>query len=164
MKNKIQNHFQGNYESFYGKYLQGVKKIGGDEHKALCPFHEDTNPSFNFNNQNGKYICYGCKEKGDAIHFYAKIHNLNTKRDFRKILKGISNDFGIPWEEKKPLIAEIYDYKDAGGKLLFQVVRYNPKDFRQRQPMGTGWAPHLKGVQRVLSTTGCHKGQRSLNS
>src|SRR5262249_55599420 len=35
-------------------------------------------------------------------------------------------------------------------KLLFQVVRYEPKDFRQRQPDGTGWIWNLKGVRRVV--------------
>jgi hypothetical protein len=41
-------------------------------------------------------------------------------------------------------IAETYDYTDADGKLLFQVVRLVPKDFRQRRPDGNGgWAWHL---------------------
>jgi putative DNA primase/helicase len=31
-----------------------------------------------------------------------------------------------------------YDYRDASGKLLFEVVRYEPKDFRQRRPDGSG--------------------------
>lgn len=151
MKQQIINHFQGNYREFYGKYLQKQKQIGGDEFQALCPFHADTNPSFNFNNQNGKYFCHGCNKKGDAIHFYAKINSLDTRRDFNKILKGIAGDFGILWEEKKPKIVKTYDYKDAGGKLLFQVVRMDPKDFRQRRPGVNGdWIWNLKGVERVL--------------
>lgn len=150
MKEKIRNSFRGNYQAFYSKYLQNVKQIGGDEFQSLCPFHEDTNPSFSFNNQTGQYFCHGCNKKGDAIHFYAKLHSLYTRRDFGKILKGIANDFGIPFEEKKSRIAKAYDYKDANGNLLFQVVRMDPKDFRQRQPMGTGWSWHLKGVERVL--------------
>lgn len=35
-------------------------------------------------------------------------------------------------------IVSAYDYKDAGGKLLYQVVRFDPKDFRHRQPDGSG--------------------------
>ena len=31
-----------------------------------------------------------------------------------------------------------YDYINAGGELVFQVVRYDPKDFRQRRPDGNG--------------------------
>jgi putative DNA primase/helicase len=29
-----------------------------------------------------------------------------------------------------------YDYHDENGKLLYQVVRFEPKDFRQRRPNG----------------------------
>jgi hypothetical protein len=147
----IQNYFKGNYLTFYSKYLTKVKKLGGDEFKALCPFHEDKEPSLNFNNQTGQYFCHGCNKKGNAIHFYAKINSLDTKRDFPKILKGIANDFGIPWQEERHHIDKAYDYTDAEGNLLYQVVRMNPKNFRQRRPDGNGgWKWDLKGVERVL--------------
>jgi Protein of unknown function (DUF3987) len=48
-------------------------------------------------------------------------------------------------------IVATYDYTDEAGKLLFQCVRFNPKDFRQRQPDGKdGWTWNLEGVRRVL--------------
>ena len=37
-----------------------------------------------------------------------------------------------------PRIAAIYDYTDEGGKLLFQVLRHQPKAFKQRRPDGRG--------------------------
>ena len=77
-KQEVLQHFSGNYQSFYGKYLKDIKKIGGDERKALCPFHEEKEPSFNFNNQNGRYYCHGCNKKGDVIHFYAKLNGLDS--------------------------------------------------------------------------------------
>jgi hypothetical protein len=44
-----------------------------------------------------------------------------------------------------------YDYRDEAGNLLYQTVRYDPKDFRQRRPDGAGgWLWNLDGVQRVL--------------
>lgn len=43
-----------------------------------------------------------------------------------------------------------YDYRDEHGKLLFQVVRFEPKDFRQRRRVGTGWEWGLNGTRRVL--------------
>ena len=51
----------------------------------------------------------------------------------------------------KPAITHLYDYSDETGKLLFQCVRYTPKNFRQRRPDGVGgWIWDLKGVRRVL--------------
>jgi len=51
---------------------------------------------------------------------------------------------------KKQIVAK-YDYTDEKGVLLYQVVRYSPKDFRQCRPDGKGgllW--NLEGVKRVL--------------
>ena len=47
-------------------------------------------------------------------------------------------------------IVAIYSYQGAAGNLLFQVVRLDPKDFRQRRPGGPdGWTWDLAGVQLV---------------
>jgi 5S rRNA maturation endonuclease (ribonuclease M5) len=47
-------------------------------------------------------------------------------------------------------IVATYDYLDEGGKLLYQVVRFEPKTFRQRKPDGNGgWIWNLNGVRRV---------------
>jgi replicative DNA helicase len=44
-----------------------------------------------------------------------------------------------------------YDYVDERCELLFQVVRYDPKDFRQRRPDGNGgWTWDMNGTRRVL--------------
>jgi hypothetical protein len=44
-----------------------------------------------------------------------------------------------------------YEYKDEAGDLLFEVIRYEPKAFRQRRPDGRGgWIYDTKGVRRVL--------------
>ena len=51
------------------------------------------------------------------IHFYARTHELDHKRDYPKILKGIASDFGIGWEERpKPKMVKAYDYLDEAGE------------------------------------------------
>jgi len=41
-------------------------------------------------------------------------------------------------------IVMTYDYRDESGKLLFQVVRFEPKSFAQRRPDGkSGWVGHI---------------------
>jgi len=48
-------------------------------------------------------------------------------------------------------IEKTYDYTDASGTFLFQVVRYEPKDFKQRRRNGVGdWVWNMDGVQHVL--------------
>ena len=52
---------------------------------------------------------------------------------------------------RQKTIAATYDYRDESGELLYQVVRYEPKDFRQRRPDGKdGWIWNLNNTRRVL--------------
>ena len=48
-------------------------------------------------------------------------------------------------------IEKVYDYQATNGELLFQVVRFAGKDFRQRRPDGNGgyiWS--VKGLNRIV--------------
>ena len=55
-----------------------------------------------------------------------------------------------PVKASKRTIETIYDYVDQYGALLHQVIRYRPKSFSQRRPVGNGgWVWSLDGVQRV---------------
>ncbi len=166
MKQAILSHFNGNFESFYRKYLPNIENIGGAEWRAVCPFHQDTDPSFNFNATTGQYLCHGCGKKGDIFHFYGKMNSLATGPDFGRILNGICSDFGISKSDRarpsspgqpRVRITATYDYHDADGKPLFQVCRKEPgkngrsKDFTQRRPGADGqWIYNLKGVDPVL--------------
>jgi hypothetical protein len=47
---------------------------------------------------------------------------------------------------EKARVVATYDYTDENGELLFQALRFEPKDFRQRSPDGS-WS--IKGIRRV---------------
>jgi hypothetical protein len=53
-------------------------------------------------------------------------------------------------DKPKSGIVASYDYTDADGTLLYQVVRYDPKDFRQRRPDGNGGWTWKLDERRVL--------------
>ncbi|WP_166294352.1 hypothetical protein [Bradyrhizobium sp. 2S1] len=51
---------------------------------------------------------------------------------------------------ERATIIETYDYVDEGGRMLTQVCRFDPKDFRQRRPDANGgWVWSVKGVRQV---------------
>ena len=155
MKDKILEYFNQDFLLFYGQYLSLTPhKQNGENFLVLCPFHKDTKPSFSFNQKSGLSKCFGCGFEGDIFSFYAKLKGLNTKTDFPQILSQIAFDCGIekPVEKKvKRKLVATYDYTDEMGSLLYQVVRYLPKDFRQRRPDGKGgWIWSLEGAKRVL--------------
>jgi hypothetical protein len=57
---------------------------------------------------------------------------------------------GQPRDGNKGCIVAKYDYTDAGSVLLYQVLRLEPKSFRQRRPDGNGgWIWELD-QRRVL--------------
>ena len=64
---------------------------------------------------------------------------------------GSRHDPSLAAVSVKKKVEATYRYTDEHGKLLFEVVRFKPKDFRQRRPDGNGgWVWNLRGVRRVL--------------
>jgi putative DNA primase/helicase len=51
---------------------------------------------------------------------------------------------------QRSVITAAYDYTDEAGKLLYQVVRTDPKGFFQRRPDGYGGWINKKGERQVL--------------
>ena len=151
-KRSITEYFNGNYLPFYQQYVPSIT-AKGKEYWACCPFHDEKTPSFAFRGETGEFFCQGCKTGGDIFTYYAKQNGLDVKADFLKVINGIANDFSISNGQGrvKTDIVKTYDYTDATGKLLFQVCRMEPKDFRQRRPDGNGdWIWKTKGVKPVL--------------
>jgi hypothetical protein len=57
----------------------------------------------------------------------------------------------IESEPAKGRVVAAYDYTDDNGELLYQVVRLEPKSFRQRRPDGKGgWIWGVKDCSRAL--------------
>jgi hypothetical protein len=64
--------------------------------------------------------------------------------------QGYKNGAGNGFAPARSKQVAWYDYTDENGKLLFQVVRFEPKEFRQRSPDGKGgWVWKTKGIKRV---------------
>ena len=63
----------------------------------------------------------------------------------------LERNLGIRQQERAGArIVKTYPYVDERGRLLFEVVRFAPKTFRQRKPDGIGgWIWSLEGVRRV---------------
>jgi putative DNA primase/helicase len=78
---------------------------------------------------------------------------------FVQVQKHLDKDGALAWLQERRHITKIesrrqvaaYDYQSDAGDLLFQVVRYEPKDFRQRRPDGNGgWIWKMADVEKVL--------------
>ncbi len=115
--------------------VKGVRR-SGNGWIALCPAHSDRDPSLSVHVRDGTTLLHchaGCTTEAVCAALGIKIRDLFP-------------DGGSP-----PQIAETYGYTDEHGNLLFEVVRLEPKSFRQRRPDGKGgWIWSLNGTRRVL--------------
>ncbi|MEW6601389.1 MAG: CHC2 zinc finger domain-containing protein [Nitrospirota bacterium] len=59
---------------------------------AICPFHEDNNPSFSVNSKEQYFYCFGCGVGGDVIRFV----ELFDKKTFIEALRYLADQAGIP--------------------------------------------------------------------
>lgn len=117
----------------------GAKRAGRAEWAVRCPAHDDTHPSLNFRDGRDGGIVFTCRSAGCAT-------------------AAIIAAFGLTWADVCPTrhatLGEplaTYDYVDETGQLLFQVVRFPSKEFRQRRPDGFGnWIWKLDDTRRVL--------------
>lgn len=108
-----------------------------------CPAHDDRTPSLSVSPGADGRVLIDCKAGCSP--------------------EAIIDELGLKWADLFPDKTEtlatrihrepsvIYDYRDESGGLLYQVLRYEPKAFRQRRPDGKGdWIWTLGDVPRVL--------------
>lgn len=108
----------------------------GSTYMAKCPAHEDSNPSLSIREDGDKILlhCHAGCSQADVIAAL-------TARGLWKTAPPTHT-----WAKR---IVVHYDYTDAAGELLYQIVRFEPKDFRQRRPDGRGgwiWRKHPEQV------------------
>jgi 5S rRNA maturation endonuclease (ribonuclease M5) len=116
---------------------------------AQCPAHEDRNPSLSIAEADGKVLvnCHAGCPQDDVIAalrdrgLWPEAQHSEAERLAYGQAKRSTGD--------RRIVAE-YDYTDEAGALLYQTVRYEPKDFRQRRPDGCGGWIWKKGARQVL--------------
>jgi P4 family phage/plasmid primase-like protien len=126
--------------------LQGVTRTG-DGWKARCPAHDDKNPSLSISESaDGKILIHchaGCTPDAVCAALGVKLSDLCGGNEHAANKRN-----GSPGR-----IVATYPYHDKAGKVLLEVARYDPKDFRQRRPDATapdGWTWNTKGIKKVL--------------
>jgi hypothetical protein len=120
-----------------------VKAAGTGKWTAQCPAHDDRAPSLSIATGDDGRALLKC-HAGCATDDVMKGMGLSME-----VLRGPSQHRNGNGKVQRT-IAKIYDYTDENGNLLFQKIRYVPKDFIQRRPDGKGgWVYSLGDTRRV---------------
>lgn len=116
----------------------------GDKGDWLCPVHGDKTPSLSVNR--------GTKGAGVIIKCQAGCETKDVVDTLGLTMRDLFDEDSRPQRsDERPREVAAYDYTDEQGNLLYQVVRMEPKTFRQRRPAeGGGWDWKLNGARRVL--------------
>jgi hypothetical protein len=113
----------------------------GTGYVAKCVEHEDRTPSLSLNDSRDGKVLVHCHAGCDQGRVIQKLKDLGLWPDRENVDPGLHSRAFNP---DKPIVAR-YDYTDAHGNPLYQVVRFEPKNFRPRYPDGRGgwiWKKH----------------------
>jgi hypothetical protein len=120
--------------------LEGVARAGTTT-MARCPAHDDRVASLSVSEGDDGRVLVHC-HAGCTIERIVAAVGLELRDLYVE----------PPSPNGARTIVAAYDYHDEDGAPLFQVVRFVPKDFRQRHRDAAGgeWIWNLQGVRRVL--------------
>ena len=98
--------------------LQAAERYGirvSPRGKALCPFHEDHEPSLQIDRSH--FYCFGCGAYGDVIDFTARLFRLSAYEAAEKL----ASDFGLPPGRSPP--ANLQEHPNRKAQLLRENER-----------------------------------------
>lgn len=135
------------------------------DYMCLCPAHEDHTPSLSVTmTVEGKILlhCFaGCETRRvvDAIGLtmrdlmpddYVNIE-VRKQHSTRRTTNGVAKPSRREAQKRNlGRIVAMYDYQDEQGNFVCQVVRFEPKSFRQRRKVQGKWVWNIQGVHPPL--------------
>lgn len=69
----------------------------GTSYKGLCPFHDDTTPSFSVSPSRGVYKCFACGKAGGAVNFIME----HEQMTYVEALRWLAKKYQIEIEERE---------------------------------------------------------------
>lgn len=147
-------------------YRRELERLSGPaengEAKALCPFHDDKNPSLSVNLKSGAYHCHACGAKGDVFNFLQARYALTFPQAVQKLAEFAGVSFAAPvahLERKSKELPECpfdwnnpthtYTYFYPGGAQAFDILRCEKEGYRKAIRQSAGFderGNRLKGL------------------
>jgi len=109
-----------NIVEIVGEYIP-LKKIGKN-YVGLCPFHNETSPSFTVSEEKQIFHCFGCGIGGNVFHFLMRYRQCS----FREAVEEVANRYGLslPKTKMTPKEEEAYRLKKDILTINEQAARF----------------------------------------
>jgi hypothetical protein len=134
-------------------YIEQVARYywGDPKEKRGHELRWGTHGSKSVDLRKGTWFDFEANEGGGVIDMV----RANEGAQLRSLPEIMEKQFGIARQVQQSIqparyMSKAYDYIDEHGECVYQVVRYEPKTFRQRRPDGQGgWIWNIKDVTPV---------------
>jgi hypothetical protein len=132
------------YEEVLG-WFPGRKEKNGANWHVVCPAHPDKNPSLHITPRDSAPPLFHCFGNECGLEDILDAIGKKTADLYRR------RPSPSPRASAEGKVVAVYPYEDDAGELVYEVLRYEPKRFKQRRPDGHGgYAWNLDGVERVV--------------
>lgn len=137
-------------------------KPKGSSYFGLCPFHNESTPSFSVSVDKQFYYCFGCGESGNVYSFIMRMENCDFPEAVRRLADRVHIALPEPEysEEAKKfqkLKQQIYEIHKMAGRYYYAVLHskngvkaanyLNSREVRPdiQKKFGIGYAPSGRG-------------------
>lgn len=93
----------------------------GQTYKGLCPFHDDSRPSFTVDPRWQNYRCWSCGKHGDVIQFIQE----HDRVDFREALELLARRAGITLEKTSD------SRQNRGRSVMLEQMKWAAEQFQR---------------------------------
>lgn len=125
-----------------GEYV--TLKRAGVNYKGVCPFHADSDPSFNVNPARQFFHCFGCGASGDVFKFLMNLEGLQ----FMEAVERLAARYGVelPEREMSPAARTAQDRAREAAKRRLFILEEAASFFEEklRSPEGEAAREALK--------------------
>jgi DNA primase len=82
-------------DKFCAQFNRTVEPAGKGKYKCLCPFHDETSPSFFLYVENETYFCFGCRKWGFLSDLVGAEPDLQLRLNHALSRPNMSIEFGF---------------------------------------------------------------------
>ena len=103
----------------FERHVKRIRETQPGQFMGLCPFHDDTRPSFSFN-ADGVFLCFGCEIKGNAYQFADMVGEKLQKGVKMGVSPKKAKSWSMPGVLGEDLQDNVFKYND---RLLLNYKR-----------------------------------------